>query len=229
VKKLFELLGAAVTFKTRGDPIRDGFAPYGNKAINSIYNLLFCDKLEVFRKDAGENPQGVWATLLAKEPSADALRTLANDQAQESRVRALAFHRLREMRQAVPERQLLGVIVEVAMAEGLDVLAAYPDGRVRYINHKAKLAIFEPVPTEWLPKVRRLMTAATDVIERIGPWEQPRIAPPTFGMIRMSFLVSDGLYFGQGPMAVMEKDEIAQPIIAASVELLKLVAEPVKS
>jgi hypothetical protein len=44
------------------------------------------------------------------------------------------------------------------------------------------------------------------------------------GTIRMSFLVSDGLYFGQGVLAVMEKDSMAQPIINAGVALLKLIA-----
>ena len=48
-------------------------------------------------------------------------------------------------------------------------------------------------------------------------------------MIRMTFLVSDGLYFGQGPMHVMEQDELAQPIIVASLELLKLVTQENKS
>jgi hypothetical protein len=76
-----------------------------------------------------------------------------------------------------------------------------------------------------MPRVLKLLAAAQDVIEQIGPWEQPRIAPPTAGMIRISFIVSDGLYFGQGPMALMEQDPMVKPVIVSSVELLKLVAK----
>jgi hypothetical protein len=76
--------------------------------------------------------------------------------------------------------------------------------------------------------VLQLLNAAQAAVDRIGPWEKPRVAPPTPGMIRMSFLVSDGLYFGQGLLDVMQKDELAGPIIAAGTELLKSVAHRIK-
>jgi hypothetical protein len=41
----------------------------------------------------------------------------------------------------------------------------------------------------------------------------------------MSFLVSDGLYFGQGPFNVMQRDPLAGPIIAAGLELLQAVVD----
>jgi hypothetical protein len=191
-----------------------------------VYNLLFCDKLELFRKSASPNPQGIWATLLAKEPYAAALAAIAEDVSQESRLRALAYSRLREIKQAVPAKKLLGVVIEVGMQAGLDVLAVYPDGNVRYINHNESMSVHEPVPVAWMTLVLKLLAAAQGVVDRIGPWEQPRIAPPTAGMVRMTFLVSDGLYFGQGVMTVMEQDALVKPIIVASVELLKLVAKP---
>jgi len=224
LKKVFTAIGHAVTFAKKGDPAKNGFSPYSDKSCNAVYNLLFCDKLDLFRKEIGENPQGVWTTLLALEPYAAGLKAIADDQSQESRLRILAYHRLREMQQVVPEKKLLGVVIEVGLGTGLDVLAAYPDGRVRYINHNETLSAFDPAPAAWMPTVRKLMAAAQSAVDQIGPWEQLRIAPPTAGMIRMSFLVSDGLYFGQGAMDVMEQDDMAKPIIATGVELLKLVA-----
>jgi len=223
MKKLFSLLGAAIAFRRNGGSIKLGYSPYADRGCNMVYNLLFCDKLEVFRKSASEVPQGVWATLLAKDPQAAELAAIADDASQESRLRALAYNRLREMQQLVPDKKLLGVVIEVGMEEGLDVLAAYPDGGVRYINHKETISVYEPAPASWMPTVLRLLAASQAVVEQIGPWTLPRVAPPTFGMIRMSFLVSDGLYFGQGVLAVMEKELIAQPVIEASVALLKLV------
>jgi hypothetical protein len=223
MKKLFSLLGAAITFKWPSS-IKKGYRPYADKGCNSAYNLLFCDKIDAFRKSASATPQGPWATLLAKTPISLELTAIAEDPSQESRLRLLAYNRLRELNQPVPSKKLFGVVIEVGMEEGLDVLAAYPDGYVRYINHKESMSVYESVPASWMVTVRRLMTASQAAVEQIGPWTQPRVAPPTVGMIRMSFLVSDGLYFGQGVLAVMENDAMAQPIINAGVALLKLVA-----
>jgi hypothetical protein len=223
--KLFSLLGSAISFlRLRKDnSATEGFEPYSDRACNRLYNALFCDKLVGLRRDAGERPTGNWGILLAETPYADALRPIANDANEESRARIVAFARLRELKEIVPERILLGVIVELGMPEGLDVLAAYPDGRVHYIHHKEKVSTFDPAPSGWIPNVKRLLSAAQEAVECIGPWEGLRLAPPTAGMIRMSFLVSDGLYFGQGPLVVMDKDELAGPIIAASGALLKLI------
>jgi hypothetical protein len=223
MKKLFSLLGAAITFKRVGS-IKKGYLPYADKGCNSAYNLLFCDKLDAFRKTSSAKPQGPWATLLAKAPSVAELAAIADDQLQESRLRLLAYNRLRELEQPVPNKKLFGVVIELGMEQGLDVLAAYPDGYVRYINHKESMSVYEPAPASWMPTVRRLMTASQAAVEQIGPWTLPRVAPPSMGTIRMSFLVSDGLYFGQGVLAVMEKDSMAQPIINAGVALLKLIA-----
>jgi hypothetical protein len=229
MNKLFSLLGAAIAWTRKGGSVKEGYEPYADGGCNLVYNLLFCDKLELFRKTTSTNPQGVWATVLAQQPYAAGLAAIAGDTSQESRLRALAYNRLSAMKQAVPAKKLLGVIVEVGMQDGLDVLAAYPDGNVRYINHKESLSVYEPAPKGWMPNILKLLAAAQDVIEQIGPWEKPRIAPPTAGMIRMSFLVSDGLYFGQGPMAMMERDAMVKPVIVASVELLKLVAADANS
>jgi hypothetical protein len=224
MQSLFAALGRFWWWLRSRNPATEGYAPYSNKDSNALYNLAFCDKPLVLRKRLGSQPEGVWATLIAEPPYIAALVAIANDPAQESAARSFAFSRLRELKQPVPEKLLLGTVIEVRMPEGLDTLAVYADGRVRYLHHSGKASAFEPVPSGWMPKVRRLMNASQAAVERTGPWEQLRLAPPDKGAIRMSFLVSDGLYFGQGPMGVMERDALAQPIIAAGLDLLKLVS-----
>ena len=220
-------LGAAIAWRRRWfgsgwNPVVEGYRPYADEACNLLYNQSFCDKPAAFRRTASaESTES--SVVLAEQPDVEALRALANDPQAASRVRALAFGRLRTLGQAVPPRLLLGTVVELGLPGGLDVLAAYPDGCVWYLNHKELIAQFDPVPSGWMPAVRRLLAASQGAVERIGPWLQPRIAPPTEGTVRMSFVVSDGLYFGQGPMAVMERDEMAKPIIAASIALLQSV------
>jgi hypothetical protein len=213
--------------------VRDGYAPYADPKCNLAYNQLFGDKVSAYRRDLKEKARGVWPSLITEEPYADGLRAVAGDKSQESRARLLAHTRLRAASQEVAvaseagpmSRELLGVVVEVRLPDGLDVLAAYQDGSVRYIHHREAVLVFEPAPVEWQPTILRLFSASQQAVDQIGPWQQPRAAPPTEGMIRMSFLVSDGLYFGQGLLHIMDKDELAGPIIATSTELLKLVTK----
>jgi hypothetical protein len=59
------------------------------------------------------------------------------------------------------------------------------------------------------------------VVERSGPWNQARRSPPGAGSFRLNFLVSDGLYFGEGPLEVMLRDPRAVPVLEAGTALLQ--------
>jgi hypothetical protein len=201
-------------------------APYGDAATNTMYNLLFCDDLSLFKVRDGQVETG-WQKLLFDKPDATAIRALAEDAKEESRIRVLAFNWLRNNKLPVPPRQLLGVIVEVPIEGGLDTLAAYPDGRVRYINHSGKLAIFEGATPQIQTKAKELVATAQSIVNRIGAWDKPRLAPPKKGNIRLTFLVSDGLYFGEGPFDAMQRDPIAAQTIQQATELLQLAVHTV--
>jgi hypothetical protein len=201
--------------------------PYHDETCNFIYNLLFCDNPELFASSGAES----WlTTLLAGSPDRAALRTIADGAATyDSRIRMLAFNRLREKGEPVPARVLLGVIVEVPLDEGLDTLAAFEDGGVRYINHSEKMSFFEGSGHPLDAQVQALLTVSQNAVNEIGPWTEARLPPPSRGMVRMSFLVSDGLYFGQGPMDEMLTDPMGGPIITASHALLQAIVEHQKS
>ena len=105
------------------------------------------------------------------------------------------------------------------------MLAAFPDGRLRYINQSEKLAIFESTPPKLMAHTEELLRVSQFVVNRYGPWDQPRRPPPTGDLVRMSFLASDGLYFGEGRYADLIKDRFALPVIKASTELLVMVID----
>lgn len=198
-------------------------APYKEPELNTFYNLLFCDEPSLFEP---KNLQAMvpWQDVLfGSAPKESAIRSLADDPNEESRIRLLAFNWLRVQGHGVPARQLLGVIVEVALDGGLDVLAAYADGRVRYINHTGKAAVFEGVPLELAAKAKEAIEFAQVAVNQIGPWDMPRLPAPKLGHVRLTFLVSDGLYFGEGPFAVMQDEPMAAPIVQKASELLQLV------
>lgn len=141
-------------------------------------------------------------------------------------MRALAFGLLRSKAIPVKPRQLLGVIVEVPLDEGLDTLAAFADGRVRYINHSEKIAIFEGAPPQIESKVKELMQVSQGLIGRMGPWEKQRLPPPKQGNVRITFLVSDGLYFLEGSFEDILRDtDMGGPVLLKAQELFLLVVE----
>ena len=198
------------------------FKPYAQDAANHLYNLLFCDDSSAFAPRDGAKPAPWQVTLFAEPLVAGELTQLAEDTAMDARIRALACHRLRANGLPVRPKQLLGVIVEVPLERGLDTLAAFAEGGVRYINQTGRLSIFEAVP-DLQPAVASLFRAAEAVVARIGPWDKPRLPPPKAGNIRLTFLVSDGLYFGEGPMTAMQRETLAGPVIHHAGELLQRV------
>jgi hypothetical protein len=112
------------------------------------------------------------------------------------------------------------VIIEVPLPGGLDVLAAYSEGGVRYLNQSGKLAFYEGVDS-LQPLVRKLFAAASPLVQQIGATDQPRRPPPTGTNVRLTFLVSEGLFFGEGPMTAMQRDTLGGPVIQGGLELLQ--------
>jgi hypothetical protein len=196
------------------------YSPYSDASANGIYNLVFCDTAADFRQKPGETPAH-WQSVLEAEPADPAaLRAIADDDRQEGRVRYLAYFKLRQLGESVTAKRLLGVIVEVPLPGGLDVLAAYSEGSVRYINQTGKLALYERVES-LNPLVQRLMSDSSQVVAQIGPTGQPRRPPPHGESVRITFLVSDGYYLGEGNMRSMQQDALAGPVIQRAVELLQ--------
>ena len=210
---------SAIGNKSKSAP--KGKGPYSDDSINLIYELLFCDNLHLFKDNHHGDLKGPWPILFSDHPEVDSLIKLSESSDTESRVRALAFNLLRANGHKVPEKQLLGTIVEVSLPEGLDTLAAFVDGSARYINHTGKIAVVEGTPNDFEAEIDAVIEASKPVVAVIGPWDKDRLKAPVNGNIRLSFLVSDGLYFGEGPMGQMKKEQMAAPLINAAVSLLQ--------
>lgn len=228
LKKLLLALGIGVAAGASPSMAADFHQPYADASRNLLYNLLFCDDPSLLQQpDAVKaEPSGdVRKRLLAPFPDLRALRALADNPAQESRVRALAFHRMRAAGQAVPPKILLGVIVEVPQAKGLDALAAFADGGVRYLNQSAAVMILEGRPHPAEAQADALLKAAEPLLARLGPLDGSRRAPPRAGHVRITFLVSDGLYIGEGPADMMHRDALGGPLMARATALLVQVVD----
>jgi hypothetical protein len=125
LRKLFAVLGPGVATAS-GGVATPPYSPYSNEAINSIYNLLFCDNISSFRPKSDEKLASWQAVLFSEPADTAALESLAADLSQEGRIRSLVSWRLRSVGKKVPSKVPLGVIVEIPLSGGLDALAASP-------------------------------------------------------------------------------------------------------
>jgi len=200
------------------------YEPYKESHVSFLYNLLVCDDIDLFKNDETVKTESVWSTLMAEHTDAEALRTIAESEANEARVRALAFNRLRASGVSVPAKILLGVIIEVPLEQGLDVLAAFAEGGVRYLNQSGKVAIFEGQGHPVAVLAKELIEVSQPIVNQIGPWDKERL-PPSQVNVRMSFLVSDGLYFGEGPFEALQGDALGGSLLAKATQLVQRVVE----
>jgi len=206
------------------------YQPYNDQSADFMYNLLFCDDLSMFLRGEVPPPESP-LRLLHDATDLNAVAAMATDTEQESRVRMLAYNLLRERGWQVPPKVLLEVIFEVPLEGGLDTLAVFSDHRIRYINQTGKILVMEAAPPNVVEKATEVLAAAQTIVDKIGPWDKPRLPPPTADKvdIRMTFLVSDGLYFGQGEFRALGQDPMSAPLIQSSGELIQVVVEAAMS
>lgn len=193
--------------------------PYHNESLNTIYNQLFCDMPELYKIDGPL--QSPWDILESHDSTVGQLLDLIEEKETESRIKLLAYNKLQNKAYPIRKKELLAVILEVPVENGLDVLAAFEDGTARYINHSEKLIVWDTRTEETNTLINNLFTESLKVVNQIGPWKDPRVAPPKGENIRLNFLVSDGLYFGQGPFNVLAKDPMGGPVIHWATKLMQ--------
>jgi hypothetical protein len=199
--------------------------PYSDASLNKIYELLFCDDLELYRPSNDDVSTSPWRELFDQRATADKLRSLVDSDGFEARTRALAALRLREMGQPIADKRLFGTVIEVGMDGGLDVLAVYSDGTARYINHSGSLIVWDTRADGSDILIGELLEASQNVVGQIGPWDGHRLDPPPTGNARLTFLVSDGLCFGEGPFEMLANDPMGGRVIDTGVRLMTYLIE----
>lgn len=193
--------------------------PYKSDSLNFVYDLLFCDQLDLY-KSQNKSREYPWNILLAEKPDLQELKEVANNKTLESRQRLLAYRILAANGEKTAQKELLGVIIEVAMPNGLDVLAAFSDRTARYINHSEKLLVWETRTEQSDQLIDKLFSDSVDVVNQIGPWNEERRSFPVKNVVRLSFLVSDGLYFGEGPFEILQVDPLGRSVIYSATQLM---------
>lgn len=142
----------------------------------------------------------------------------------ESRHRLQAWHFLRQAGVRPPshfERDVLGVVVEVGMDSGHDLLAVYADKTAHYYNYSGAGVVWERPDSSLDKPIEAVLSAARSIVQDIGPWDGARRPPPPAGHVRLNILTPSGLYFGEGPFDDLERDPRAGPLIHAALNLMR--------
>lgn len=135
-----------------------------------------------------------------------------------------AWHFLRQNGQQPPTevaKNILGVVVEMGMPIGLDLLAAYPDHSARYYNFAGGGVVWEHPDDSLNAAIDQLLAASKMIVDKIGPWDQPRPKPPPRDQARLNFLTPSGLHFGQAPIAVLARDPLAGRVFQSATILMQ--------
>ena len=152
---------------------------------------------------------------------------IAHDTSLETRTRLQAWTSLRAAGVAIPDelaQRVEGVVVHVPIDDLHDVLAAYADGSVRYLNHNGAASIVEPpAPAPVAEAAARLLAAGAEVVPMIGPWEELLLPELPVGHARLLMLTPSGPCFGQGPFDVLMADPKAGGLFDAATALLQAV------
>ncbi|HTJ81667.1 MAG TPA: hypothetical protein VL400_08070 [Polyangiaceae bacterium] len=124
------------------------------------------------------------------------LRSVAENGFLEARARLWAWTALRQLGEQpaqVHASEVLGIVVEVPVDDGLDVFAAYSDGSVRYLNHAGRLVARETAQGPDASVVKVLGDAFP--LLSISPAPRDKDAPPPEpGTIRFVALSARGLH-----------------------------------
>lgn len=150
------------------------------------------------------------------------LKKIINLPGLESRHYLQAFHFLNQLDVAAAgAATIFGVIAEVAIEDGVDLLAVYADHSARYYNYSGAAIIWDSADELIAGKIDHILVLSKDIVTKIGPWQGERPAAPKEGFARINFLTSHGLHFGEAEQAVLFNDPMASDLMYAMLNMME--------
>lgn len=151
---------------------------------------------------------------------------IAMDEMLESRHRLQAWQFLRSINvhpdEATVAHQAWGVVVEVPVDGGHDVLAAYAVGGVRYLNHAGGATVLEDGEggDDVQAALVAYLRAGQALADQLGPWTEPALPEVPVGHTRLLALTPGGHRFGQGPDDALKGEPLAADVFSTATDLL---------
>lgn len=208
-------------------PVRPDFSvlsdhssgPYSDPILNSSYELMFCDRVLLYRSEIGI-PFAPWDVIFNNESSNDQIRSISQDASFSARSRLIAHQLLAKRGLPSQYKDVLGVVVEVNLKQGLDVLAVYADGTIRFINHKERQMIWETSTSRSEELVKKLFKNSNKSMRNITWNASKRGRYPVSGKARISFLCGHGIHSMEADMHIMRVHEYSCEVMKTAIELM---------
>jgi hypothetical protein len=183
-----------------------------------LYNSLFADDIKYYT-EMSDHPAISWINK-NETITKRALMDIVNDDKAESRIKFLSAYYALKKSVKIDEKIYFGTILEVPVNGKYDILAFYSDLTARYYNHGNNVIVYEGGKSDIDKIIDETNSVSKAVCRVIGPWEDKRLPRPTGDTTRFTYLMSDGLYFGQGPIDEMSKDEMGSAILGSGANLM---------
>ena len=156
----------------------------------------------------------------------EVLQAFAAQPDTELRARLWAWRALRDLgiKPNVRAKDVQGVVLEIPVEGGLDTLAVYADGRVRYISHTGGIFVWEEeLDSDLAPLALAVIEAAQPYSGQSKPIE--RHLPENLAVVRASLLTYTGIYVVESSyVAAMRGSGTLAPIIEAADALITAIA-----
>lgn len=198
----------------------------------SVRDTLFGDmSIEQWAKE--DNQAEPWVSFFKakqfldkkdKKSAIDLLQKITEMPNLESRHYVQAWHFLRGLGVNPPADKakiVYGVIIEVGLEKGADIVAAYTDYTARYINYSGAMVIWEKPNNSLDNHIKALLDAGQMVAGKIGPWEQARPPAPVNNAVRLNMLTPSGLHFGYGGFQNLYSDPMGKALIDPATALMQ--------
>ena len=197
--------------------------------------LLFCDQTLqalVTSLDKDVASDGAWM-LLTKAAEhiqhgdvargAELLLELAGNPTMETRVllwswaalRCLGFHP-----KSYEADDIQGVVMQVPLENGIDVLAAYIDGTARYVNQGGKAIIWEITDAAITAIIRKVLESCKDLPGVVAAASRN---DPARDFVRVTMLTFSGNRFAEVSMQYLDSSPIKQVLSIGAELLAKLI------
>jgi hypothetical protein len=109
-----------------------------------------------------------------------------------------------------------GVVIQVPMERGTDVLAAYADGTARYVNHSGKAIVWEITDATITGIIRKLLESCKQLWGVVGDVSGNHLVKD---MVRVTLLTLKGNRFAEASMQSLVSSPINQ-VLGVGAELM---------
>lgn len=223
---------SVVSIQVVGDDTRLKIDTLPPQSLESLRPWLFAD-MSLAELEKNSSQVEPWVSFhkafvaSQHDDAATARRELTTiTKSSETRVQLLAWNALRGLgvRPDAKEAAIIrGVIAELHNEGGVGVVAAYDDGRARFLGGTSGGVIWESPGTdaEISRLIRAFLVAAEPIVHTLRPMSRHNATPVAMNYVRVTVLTFGGTYVADAYGPELDEHSQVTPSLIASTELLR--------